>query len=429
MNTLHIGKPYKEKIGNKVRLCSEIQISHTKKIFYYEVEQTWEQALCTERSDAFLVSLLQYAMANNYDITWETPVTERLLYQFRTIFVPVISNKFKNRFSNIKLNGPTTSKEISKEEWAVGTGVSGGVDSFYSIIKHLRIPEKSQKLTHLLYVSISNHSNKEEKLREDFEENKKNMLIIAKELNLPLITLYSNESEFFFKDIINWGALRFVGMVYSLQRLFSIYYFSSGYPYVDITFGDGSENFDSLHFDLFTLMTVSIKSLNFVSSGGEATRSEKVRYIEDADVVKKNLFVCNYRSDYNCSSCDKCMRTAMQLYGDGKLQEYSSVFDLGKVECQKNKYIKKMLYRKSIFDQEIIGSIQKKERISFLIKMQSVIIRPIYIFWQKLKESKNIMNVFYYFNLDYKLYGKDMAESIRYSKGIEKKFKGPFIHE
>lgn len=421
MKTLHIGKPYKKHIENRTRLCAEVTIGEEKKLFYYEVDDKWADALCCERTDAFLISLLQYAMANKYDISWETPVTDRLIYQLRTIFIPVISTKYSKIFSSVHLVGKTTSEELHKKEWAVGTGISGGVDSFYSILKHIGIAEESQELTHLLYVSVSNHAENEQSLRRDFECNKKNIESIARDLNLPLICLYSNEAEFFFKGIINWGALRFAGMVYSLQNLFSVYYFSSGYPYVDITFGDGTENFDSLHFDLFTLMTASTRSLNFIGTGGEVDRRDKLIYIADKDVVKKGLFVCNYRSDYNCSACDKCMRTAMQLYGNGMLQEYHQVFDLDKIENQKKKYLRKMLYRQSMYDTEIVDSIEKRNGIPAFIKMQAFFIRPIYILWQKLKECKWVMNIFYKLEIDYKLYGEAMANSIRYSKGVEKR--------
>ena len=421
MKMLHIGKPYKEHVGNKTRLCSEITVGEERKIFYYEVDDEWAYALCDERSDAFLVSLLQYAMANGCDISWETPVTDRLIYQLRTIFIPVISAKYNKIFSYIHLNGETTAEDLDKEEWAVGTGASGGVDSFYSLLSHLEIPEKSQKLTHLLYVSVSNHAEKEEDLRSDFECNKTNIKAIAEDLKLKMIALYSNEAEFFFRGIINWGALRFAGMVYSLQNLFSVYYFSSGYSYVDITFGDGTENFDSLHFDLFTLMTASTRSLNFIGTGGEVSRGQKLRYIANNDVVQRRLFVCNYRSDYNCSTCDKCMRTAMQLYGDGLLQKYQQVFDLDKVNNQQKKYIRKMLYRRSEFDGEIVESIEKRYGLPVVLRLQAFFIRPVYILWQKLKESRWVMNLFYKFDIDYRLYGEAMAESIRYSKGIQKR--------
>ena len=421
MKMLHIGKPYIIHVGSKTRLCAEITICEHKKILYYEVDNQWTDVLCTERSDAFLVSLLQYAMANRMDISWEVPVTDRLKYQLRTIFIPVIASKYHTMFSYIHLNGETTAEEIKKDQWAVGTGVSGGVDSFYSILRHLEADEKSQRLTHLFYVAISNHAENEEKLRKEFECSKKSVEAIAMELNLPVISLYSNEAEFFFKGIVNWGALRYVGMVYSLQKLFSVYYFSSGYPYVDITFGNGTENFDSLHFDLFTLMTASTRGLNFVGTGGEVSRGQKIQYIENNDVVKRRLFVCNYHSNYNCSVCDKCMRTEMQLYGDGLLQAYHQVFNLDKFNEQKRRYILKMLYRKSEYDAEIVKTLEKRRDVPFVIKLQAFFIRPVYLVWQRLKESRQAMRLFYMLNLDYKLYGEEMAESIRYSKGIRKR--------
>lgn len=414
---LHIGRPYVESNGIKSKLCANITENGKNKILYYEVDKEYEEYLCTERSDAFLIALVQYAMANGMNISWEVPVTERLAYQLKTIFIPVMSRKFGNVFKNVNLNGEETNEELEKQIWAVGTGVSGGVDSFYSILKNSCNLEKSQNITHLLYASISNHADTESKLRIDFEANLKIMKKISDEINLPIISVFSNESDFFFREIVNWGALRFAGFAYALQKLFSVYYFSSGYQYDEITFGDGSANFDGHHIDLFTLMVASTKSLNFIGAGGELSRIEKVKYIESHQVVKNNLFVCNYENGHNCSECDKCMRTMMELYADGCIEEYKNIFNLNKFNRNRKRYICKMQYRKSTFDKEIL-SLLKKSHIKISGQFSALCIRPIYLIWQKMKNNKLIMRIFYKLNFDYILYGKDMAESIRYSKGI-----------
>ncbi|MEY8337954.1 hypothetical protein AALB16_07965 [Lachnospiraceae bacterium 62-35] len=424
MGKLVIGKPYILEKGSQIKLCANININEEKHVLYYEIDKIYKEYLCSERSDAFLISLIQYAMANNLNIIWNTPVTERLEYQLRTIFIPVISERFQDLFHSISLSGPVISEPVHKKLHAVGTGASGGVDSFYSVIKHLEIPEKSFELTHLFYAAISNDVTSEENLREDFEDSYAITKAIAQDLGFPVIKLFSNESEYYFKGIINWGAMRFAGMIYALQRLFSTYYFSSGYPYVDITFGHKEKgiNFDAHHFDLFTLMVVSTENITFIGTGGEIKRSEKLKIIEKSKIVKKHLFVCNYNKNKNCSSCDKCLRTMMQLYTDGCLEEYRDVFDLDKFQRAQNRYIRKMLYRQSIYDIEIIQSMKANQvKIPVYLKISAFFIRPVYVIWQKIKDIKWIMTIFYQFHFDYFLYGKKMANSLRYAKGIPRK--------
>lgn len=111
------------------------------------------------------------------------------------------------------------------------------------------------------------------------------------------------------------------------------------------------------------------------------------------------------------------MRTLMQLYVDGCVEEYRNIFDINMFRKNKKKYLQKMQYRKSAYDMEIFQTMIEKGKKPNL-GLRVLIIRPIYLLWQKMKTSKIIMGIFYKFNLDYMLYGRAMAESIRYSKGI-----------
>ena len=80
-----------------------------------------------------------------------------------------------------------------------------------------------------------------------------------------------------------------------------------------------------------------------------------------------------------------------------------------------------MLYRRSVYDEEIVEAIEKRYGLSAVLRLQAFFIRPVYILWQKLKESGWVMRLFYKLEIDYKLYGEAMAESIRYSKGVGKR--------
>lgn len=413
---LRIGMPYIEKLGEKSRLKADIKLPDGEiRELYYEVDSQYEAFLCTERSDAFVLSLLQYAMFHGYDIEWEGPVTERLVYQLRTMYIPVIAKTIADQFSAINLIGKITSEGVEKGMHAVATGASGGIDSFYTVMKHLHNVENSHKLTHLFYVAISNNVPSLDNLREEFENGYQNVKKIAETLNLPVVKLFCNETEFHYSGIVNGGALRYAGMVYSLQKMFDIYYLSSGLRFVEFKLKKG----DSHYYDLFNLSCVSTSSVQFYSTGGEAGRVEKTDFIAKFNVVQKNLHVCNFDEINNCSMCDKCFRTMFSLYADGILENFSEAFDLRKFEKYKSKYMARLIYRKSIFDKEIMNKFHKNNIvIPFKAKVKGKLLRPIYLIWQKVQKNKFLMKIFYKKRLDYVLYSKELADSIRYCNNI-----------
>lgn len=418
MQGLYIKKPEIRDIGdNRVQLYAEIIENDVVRELYYEVDKEYREYLCTERSDAFVVSLLQYAMQNHYNIKWEEPLSERLLYQIETMFMPVMVEQYAARYgyTEIKLNGPITSDRISRKKIGVATGVSGGVDSFYSILKHIDCNYEQYKLTHLIYVALSNHCKDLVSLKNDFYLKLKRIEPISKELQLPIICLFSNESDFEIKDVCEWGTYRLCGMILALQKLISVYYISSGYSYADFSFKEK----DCAHAELFHLTVLSNNDVQFLSFGGEVSRQQKVKIIKDNEVVKKYLYVCNFDSEKNCGHCDKCMRTLASLNAYGSLKEYKNIFDINFFEKQKRKYIARMLYRKSSFDMEILDEYKKQRvKIPFRAQLRAFMIRPIYLIWQRIQRNEFAMKIFYKFGLDYKLYGKKLAESIRYSKRI-----------
>lgn len=71
METLIIGKPKIEKLGNRAELCSEIsekgKPSYT---LWFDVDAKYADYL-TESADAFVVALLPYAMNNSLNILAE----------------------------------------------------------------------------------------------------------------------------------------------------------------------------------------------------------------------------------------------------------------------------------------------------------------------------------------------------------------------
>ena len=73
------------------RLQAEIEQDGVSHIVWAEVDNKYTEYLCYERSDAFVIGLLHYAMKHNHDIVCEAPMGEYLYYQITTYLVDAIS--------------------------------------------------------------------------------------------------------------------------------------------------------------------------------------------------------------------------------------------------------------------------------------------------------------------------------------------------
>ena len=156
MNVLEIRQPYIKRTGNKSRLCSDISWGDRSRTLWFEVENEYDECLCTERIDGFLVALLPFAMIENLNIHSEGYVSERLLYQLKTILLPSLSANI-TEFHSIDIDAKSDGKVLESKN-AVGTALSCGVDSFYTVLKHLNTDLEGFRLTHLTYFNIMNSS-------------------------------------------------------------------------------------------------------------------------------------------------------------------------------------------------------------------------------------------------------------------------------
>lgn len=135
-----------------VYLCADIELSDRTTKMWYRFPKEYEAYVCVERADAFLTGLLYYAMIYDYDLVIENPVSERLLFQLSTYYIPTLAGT-TDFFHEINIDAVADVRRISNEG-AVGTALSCGVDSFYTILKSLEGNYKNYKVTHVLFTDI-----------------------------------------------------------------------------------------------------------------------------------------------------------------------------------------------------------------------------------------------------------------------------------
>ncbi len=330
-----IRKPYVEKVATGTRLCAEIVEDDLVKTLWYEVDDDYAPYL-SDRSDGFVIGLLYWAMVYHHDITCEAPMTERLHYQLQQIFCPVLA-QHSTRIRAPKIIAPLTSDPL-ETKGAVGTGCSGGIDSFYVIAEHLNDGRwAAMKLTHLCFFSVG-HCFEKHNIPETLKIADAALLrakTIAERLQLELVTIRSNYNDEY-PQILGFVACYLdMACVHVLGKLFGTYFYASGSDMYDIKH---AEAIKAWKYDFFSLPNFSTPSLGLYLEGAGLMRWNKTEVIAKLPITYEWLNVCNAelqncgvsdgKMNRNCGRCYKCQRTLLDMEGLGVLDKYGKVFDL-----------------------------------------------------------------------------------------------------
>lgn len=400
---IKIGKPYVYDDGNYAYLKASIKISDDTAKAYMSLQTTfkkvhwrlyenyppveWEQEdeglwfavpieykeyLCAERGDAFVVAMLWYAMVTGSDIESEAPISEKMAFGIKYHLVPALMKEEKGYYHQIKLQAETTDKPYPNI-CAVGTGMSCGVDSMYSldIYSQPDVPHK-YRLTHLTYFNMGaifhpDRATKKVYSMKEFyeitdkmsEEKLLNAQKVAEISNLPILYVKSNlDSDYYRGAYGDTGVYRNCACVLAVEGLFGKYYCSSGGAnYFELSLDKASEYYETL-----LVSALSTESTEFILSDF-ATRLEKMVTISSDKVSKKYLDVC-FRFN-SCGECSKCLRTLLSLDVLNKLDDFSEVFDIQKYKSNRTKAFLWMLQTK---DKEGDESLFAKSIYDYMIR-------------------------------------------------------------
>lgn len=317
---------------------------------WFSVDAKYKEFLHSETADAFVVAMLWYGMTTGSDIISEAPVSEQLLFRVNNLLIPALCTE-KNNYRRIIIEAPTVNT-IYNKSLGVGTGMSCGIDSLYTLWKYSNIEMSDKKLTHLTYFNMGaifhpdSSSKTKYSLREFYkktdemsEEKIKNAEEVANKVSLPLISVHSNIDSDIYRGAYGYTAVyRNCACALALQKLFSTYYCSSaGWPdYFDLNLSEGSEHYESLLCSCFSTESLSFEMSDYV------TRIEKTVALGNYPLAWNYLDVCfNF---HNCGSCPKCFRTLITLEIIGALDNFNRVFDVDSYRKNRAKAYGWLLY-------------------------------------------------------------------------------------
>ena len=346
------------------RLSADILMDGRSYNLWYSVSEKYAEGLCSERSDAFVAGLLLYAIKNNYNISFSTPLTAELKDSLENDFIEAVCQK-NPMAHRVQLVGPVA-ETIKKIKTVRATGISCGVDSLYTVCRRF-IKHSISGADHYLVINNlhgATHDESPEACKWRFEYLVRNATSFSNETKIPLIvgdTNYVNSGipGLSFENFASFGNLF---CVLAMQNLYSHYYVSSagsvdefGYYLRQGVFATNTENLDLLTMPSFS--TLGLK----VTVDGLAERTEKVRYISSFPAVQRHLDVCHVHkvgsTRNGTNDCPKCMRTVLELMllGEDVLNRFGQVFDLDYVKTHRHEYLAEMMrgmLHKSLFAQQ-----------------------------------------------------------------------------
>lgn len=262
--------------------------------------------ILTGNMEAFLALALLPSMKEGGVLAADGNASRRFLDAIRTILD--IYCAWNPALHRVEIRNVVPVIRDNPKENRVGTFFTGGVDSFYTLIKH------RDEITDLIFVHgfdvlLENHA-----LRKQTSDM---IHRIASSWGKRVIEVETNLRSFLDSHFrLSWGTLTFgVGLVSVGHLLFPFFkklYIPGSYTYADLMPWGSHPLLDPLW---------STEMLEFVHDGCEAKRIDKVALLSENDIALQSLRVCflNLNGAYNCGQCEKCLRTMINLHTVGAL--------------------------------------------------------------------------------------------------------------
>lgn len=288
-----------------VQLCGQVRyLQGDEELFWLDVPEHLQEGLSSS-GNPWLGLLLPLAMHRGEPLSLPEPVDASLLQNAEQL--QRIWCRWFPQYSPVRVEAEVR-RTTDRDNRRVGCFLSGGVDSFFSFLRHeenFREGRPARPAEDLLCIwgfGVRLHQSAE--YRHVAERLRSITQAYGRELLLPATNL--RETRY---GELSWGALghgaalAFVGL--ALENRYSEIR-------VPASFQDDKKFNWGTHPD--TLPLFSTAGLTVAYDGGFATRTEKTAFLARYPAVLDALHVCwQDHSDRNCGQCEKCLRTMITL--------------------------------------------------------------------------------------------------------------------
>ena len=353
-----IEKPYIETLRDRVRLGARVHLPEKTEEIWFSVEPEYAQYITDDRADAFVVGLLPTAMRLGLDIRCEAPITKRLKYQIAQYVIPTLSGS-SGTYHAICLDAPVTEAPLPSAG-AVAVCFTGGVDSMYTLMKHMQPRDPAMQLIHLLVANVGSlegdrTSDTLTLMTERFRSG------IAADLGLKVIGLDSNIQQVCPETFLATCEFRLASAALVLQKLLRAVLIGAGVSISQFELDLQTNSF----YAACLLPLLETDSTRFPSHGAERNRIQKLDALSDFPPAHRYLHPCIYVNQRkNCGTCGKCLRTLGGLYALGTLDRFEDVFDLADFRNRKEDYLARILvFGNDIFYAEILEALRQKGEV------------------------------------------------------------------
>ena len=370
---------FSKKTDNKIiRLACDFEAKYTNvKELYFCVDSEYADCLTADVYDAFLVALLYPAMYYNEDILIEGNVSKRLYFNIVNYIQAIIRDYgvlthqvFHN--VNIKVDGFKNAEK--NERLRVGTGFSGGGDSFSTLVdRFYNCHDDAYKISTLFFFHLGQYGNIRNPLTHERVKNRYSITHdYGRKVGLETVFMNSNLFEIYKPE---WelfaGLLVRITAVLVFQKSLQRYYMPGDIWYKErFRLGNNQKDFDLAVFaDPIVMPLLSPEGLDILVDGEQNSRSQRVERITSNSEAHCFLNVCVNSSDEhlvakNCSECSKCLATMFALESLGHLEDFKLVFDLNKWNRLAFGYKCKCLvnYKNDYFLRDCIDLAREKQR-------------------------------------------------------------------
>ncbi len=260
-------------------------------------------------ADFLLPLTLPSAMVTGSRLKLPGPVSPQLLSavpKIQDIFCLWGEEHWGLEFQRVPVHAKVRSRPTADRASGVACFFSGGLDSFYTLLKH------RDEVTHLIFVHGFDINLTNQTLRAQASQAARE---VARDLGKTLIEVETNLRSFS-DALVSWWEYHGAGLAsvaLLFQNRFRKVLIAASNTYAVLNPWGSHPLLDPLW---------STELTEIQHDGCEATRTEKAAYISEYELAIEWQRVCfeNPNSVYNCGRCGKCLRTMIDLRIAGVLE-------------------------------------------------------------------------------------------------------------